>query len=581
MKPKMKRENDDRNSRKTEVFPSPNLCVEINVEQKPWKRENKFRDITKPSAVSQFPSGTQPEIFPENNRRSQDTASTSSYNRGIKSYHSTSPCSFTPLSTKESEVQYKKPSGKLADSQIYSDTTGIKAGHQQYYEGTSISIGSQESPCFQDGCTVPCSVEHSAVKCTKIGNQSEAKEEKVSDLSDKAYTELQKDYINENRSESTIMRPYTLAVEPGNVSLQTHSDKSTSYRSFFPRDPFTSYITHSTPVTDKSRIKSSSTSSNKSTSITAILPKQPSISFSTQSPSITDMPGKASTNLTNISALITDSPPGEPSTTNSDKYNCVVSSVSEEKSKLFPYKSSIITDLFSKLLPVRGSLPRNLSESVSDKAKSVVKGVFHGTSLPAERHCTEPIAQVPTNQLLNSKQHHEHTTDTRRSACYLHAKNLPKRNFSPPPSASSTKDLKNGTNPLTEAILKHHQTGEFTDDLPTSSRTDADIKSHVSLCTNEELLLPSTKVADTNESENSIPGEPGSTALSKTSLRGTQFNDGFLGIFTCASRSELNNSPKKHNISKYTNFCTSNVVGFEDQNKSKDEKKRIFNLQWD
>jgi hypothetical protein len=577
MKSKMKRKSDDRNSRKTEFFPSQNLCVEINVEQEPWKRENKFGDIKKPSTVSQFPSGTQPEIFPEENIRSQVIASTSSYNHGMKSYHITSPHSFTPLSTKESESHYEKPSGKQADSQTCSDTTAIKAGHQQYYERTSISVGSQESPCFQEGCTVNCSVEQIAEEYTKIGNRCETKEEKSSDLNDKAYIESQKDYINENRSKSTIIEPDILSVEPGTVSLEKHSDKCISYRSFFPRDRSTSYITHSTPVTDKSRMKSSSTSFNKSTSITAILPNEPSISFSTKSPSITDiMLGKSSTSLTNISTFITDSPTGDPSITNLDKCKRMVSSVPEEKSESFPYKSSIITDLFSKLLPVKSSLHKNLSESVSDKAKSVAEGVFDETSVLAQRDFTQRIAQIPTSQLLNSKQPLEHTYATRMSPCYLQTKKQPKCDFSPSSSHSTITDFKNGKNPLTGPILMHHQIGEFNDSLPTGSGTDADIRSHVSWSINEEPLLSSTKVTDTNKSENSIAGESESTALSKTSLCGTKFNDKFPNIVTCTSRSKLSNSPEKQDISKYTNFCTSNIEGFDDQNKSIDGKKEFL-----
>jgi hypothetical protein len=213
---------------------------------------------------------------------------------------------------------------------------------------------------------------------------------------------------------------------------------------------------------------------------------------------------------------------------------------------------------------------------VSDKSKSVGGNVFEATSHPPERDYTARIAQVLTNQLLNAKQSLEQTSATRRSPCYLHTKKLPRCEFSPPSSPSTAKDFKNGKIPLTEPILEHHQTGKLTGSLPTGAGIHTDTTSHVSWSINEEPLLSSTKVTDTNKNENSIADNSESKASTKTSLCRTYFNDEFPDTLTCISRSELNNSPEKHNISKYTNFCTSNIEGFEDQNKSKDGKKEFL-----
>jgi hypothetical protein len=454
--------------------------------------------------------------------------------------------------------------GEAEYSQTCSDTAGTETGHQQYYEGTRISVGSQENPCLGERCTELCSAEHSAQENTETRNKYEAKEEKLSDLSDTACTESYKDHINESVSKATVMEPDTLGVEPGTLSLGTHSDDCTSYRNFLPRDRFTSCITHSTPVTDASRTKSSSTFFNKCTSVTPTLPRKPSVSFSTKSPSFTDIiPGKASTYPRNISTYITDSPQGDPS---SDKCKGLTSFLPEEKPKSLPYKSSILAKIFPTLLPVRGSLPKNLSESVSDKSKS------EAASYPAERDYTGRTAQVSTNQLLNSKQPLEQTSSIRSSPCYLHTKTLP----GTPSSPSTAKDVKNGKIPMTEPILKHHQTGEFTDFLPTGTGIHADTANHVSWSIKEEPLLSSTKVTNINTNEDSIADNSESRASTKRSLGGTHLSYECADISTCIPRSELNISPEKHNILKYTNFCTLNVEGFEDQKKSKDGKKEFL-----
>jgi hypothetical protein len=137
IKSKMRRKNDDKKNRNTEIFASPNLCVEINVDQEPWKREDKLGDITNPSTVLQFPQRTQAEMCPEDNIKSQNISSTPSYNHGIKSRHNTSHPSFKPLPRKESEGHYN-PFGKNSSTQTCSDIMGTETGHQHYYEGTSI-----------------------------------------------------------------------------------------------------------------------------------------------------------------------------------------------------------------------------------------------------------------------------------------------------------------------------------------------------------------------------------------------------------------------------------------------------------
>jgi hypothetical protein len=585
IKPRTKREIGDWKSKRTEVFPSPNLCVEINVGEEPCKREDTFGDITKPPTGIQFSSGTQSEIFPKDNRRSQVIASTSSDNDGIRSHHNTSHPSSTQLSRKESEALYN-PFGKQYNSQTSSDTTGIESGHQHC---TSISNDSQESQCFQEGCIVPRSVERSADEYTKIGNRSEAKENKLSDLNDKACTESQKDYLNKSQSKSSIMKPDTPEIESGTISLGAQADTSGSFESCLPGDGFTSYMTHSTSVTEASPRKSFVTfsnestpvietsrrksTSNKSTSVTGNLPEEPSVSLSTKSTSITDiLPGKPSTSFTNISTFIDDSLPGGTSIANSDKCTRMDFSLPTDKRENSSYKSSIITDLFSKLLPARASLPKNLSESVSDTSKSVEEILFDGKSLRAGRNYPERIAEVLTNQLTNLEQPLEHNSVTRKSSCYRPKEKLQKCYLHPPSSLSTAKDLKNETDPLRKANVINHQTEDFTDSIHTASGMHADIRDSVSGSIIEEPLLSSTKVTGANESANSITDNSEPISSTKMTLCGTQINDEFPLNFTYTSRSKLNYSPGKHNISK----SALNKEGFEDHNESKDKQKEFL-----
>jgi hypothetical protein len=93
-KPKMKRENENRNTKGAEAFSSPNLSVEISVEEGPWKREHKFEDVTNRS-----PSGTESQKFPEGNGKPQVFPSTSSFNYEIKSHVNTTHPSSIPTNS--------------------------------------------------------------------------------------------------------------------------------------------------------------------------------------------------------------------------------------------------------------------------------------------------------------------------------------------------------------------------------------------------------------------------------------------------------------------------------------------------
>jgi hypothetical protein len=538
-KSKMTTDNDDKCSKMDVASASSNPSVKISVGEGTWET-----DIRKPSEVSKFPSGTEKQISPEGRRRSEVIPSDSKYNTKIKSGHKTKQPRSAPLQ-KEGSGGVAETFGKQSSSNPCSETATMETRLEQSYQDKSINSRLEECEYFQDGRTLPCSLQQN----TEKSNLSAAIEVKLSDLKEEARGECQMHHANASSTKpTTISDP--LAVEIGTTSTETHCDEFTSKRNFLPRDQLTSGLKHSTPVTHTNL---STACSNESMSVSAILPVEPSVISSSKSPRVTDNLSRESSNAcTNPSDNVCTR--GGPSSN-----TCIPSSIPKNTDEC-----PIIIDISLKLLFLRDCPQASTPESVPHVAKSLNKTVYDGTSLPVERDFPDIIAKIPTKKVLTSNQPLEETTASKSSS--LLDKNLQDKCYLTSTSASIAEDLRDEDSSVAQSVLKHQQKEGCKDPLLAGSGRPAKNAGRDPLSIRGEPLMSSTKVKNTftEDSESKISTE--------TSLCGTHSNDKFTDTITSTSSSKLNNSSKKCDFSKISYSCNMNMEDFEDQGKNRDGK---------